>query len=68
MPDGGFDRGGATARARSTDLRGSMALVLAALRAPGVSRIDRVDLALRGYDDLQAKLAGLGVPIEVADE
>jgi UDP-N-acetylglucosamine 1-carboxyvinyltransferase len=56
------------ARARSTDLRGSMSLVIAALCAPGISRVDRVDLALRGYNDLEAKLASIGVPIEVVDE
>ncbi len=56
------------AHACSTDLRGSMSLVMAALCARGTSRVDRVDLALRGYNDLEAKLAGLGVPIEVVDE
>lgn len=56
------------AHARSTDLRGSMSLVMAALCAPGMSRVDRVDLALRGYNDLEAKLAGIGVPIEVVDD
>lgn len=56
------------AHACSTDLRGSMALVLAALCAPGRSQVDQVDLALRGYNDLQAKLASIGVPIEVVDE
>ncbi len=56
------------AHACSTDLRGSMSLVIAALCAPGHSRVDRVDLALRGYDDLETKLAGIGVPIEVGDE
>lgn len=78
-PDGSIEarpgrittRGGSPfrpARARSTDLRGSMALVMAALCAPGTSRIDQVDLALRGYDDLEGKLASVGVPIEVHDE
>lgn len=64
-------RGGASfraARACSTDLRGSMSLIMAALCAQGTSRVDRVDLALRGYNDLEAKLAILGVPIEVVDE
>lgn len=53
------------AKVRSTDLRGSMALVLAALCAPGISEVEEVELALRGYNDLEAKLAGLGVPIEI---
>ena len=42
-----------------------MALVLAALCAPGVSRVDDMDMALRGYDDLEGKLTNLGVQIEV---
>jgi UDP-N-acetylglucosamine 1-carboxyvinyltransferase len=63
--DGG--RGFRPAEVRSTDLRGSMALLLAALCAPGESRVERLDLALRGYDDLERKLAGIGVPIEVTD-
>jgi UDP-N-acetylglucosamine 1-carboxyvinyltransferase len=45
-----------------------MSLIMAALCARGTSRVDRVDLALRGYNDLEAKLAILGVPIEVVDE
>ena len=53
-----------SAIACSTDLRGSMALVMAALLAEGESRIDGVELALRGYNDLPGKLAGLGVKAE----
>lgn len=71
QPGSVVTRGGRSlhpAHARSTDLRGSMALVLAALCAPGVSRVDRVDLALRGYNELEAKLASLGAPIEVRDD
>lgn len=49
------------ANANSTDLRGSMAVVLAALLAEGESRIDNVGMALRGYNNLAKKLAGLGV-------
>lgn len=45
----------------STDLRGSMALVIAALLADGTSRVKDVDMALRGYNDLDMKLAQLGV-------
>lgn len=52
------------AHARSTDLRGSMALVMAALCAKGESQINGVELALRGYNDLPGKLAGLGVAAE----
>ncbi len=49
------------ANASSTDLRGSMALIMAALCAKGESRINGVELALRGYNDLPKKLAKLGV-------
>lgn len=64
--DGG--RGFRAARAQSTDLRGSMALVMAALCAPeGVSTIEDVHMALRGYDDLSGKLAKLGVQIKVGE-
>jgi UDP-N-acetylglucosamine 1-carboxyvinyltransferase len=49
---------------RSTDLRGSMALVMAAIHAEGESRVEGVELALRGYNDLPGKLAGLGVEAE----
>lgn len=46
---------------RSTDLRGSMALVLGALLAEGESRIERADMAMRGYNHLLATLTGLGI-------
>jgi UDP-N-acetylglucosamine 1-carboxyvinyltransferase len=45
----------------STDLRGSMALVIAGLLANGNSQIEKVHMALRGYDQMQEKLAGLGI-------
>ena len=53
------------AEANSTDLRGSMALIMAALAAQGTSRIHGADMALRGYNDLLGKLCNLGVCIEV---
>lgn len=49
----------------STDLRGSMALVMAAICADGVSTIDDVHMALRGYDRLRAKLRALGVEMDI---
>ncbi|MGB7408404.1 MAG: UDP-N-acetylglucosamine 1-carboxyvinyltransferase [Pontixanthobacter sp.] len=55
------------ATARSTDLRGSMALILAALCADGKSKVHDAEMALRGYNDLQGKLAKLGVTIEVVE-
>lgn len=53
------------ARANSTDLRGSMAVMLAALSAPGISRIDNVQMALRGYNGLAEKLRSVGAKLEV---
>ena len=45
----------------STDLRGSMALVLAAFCAEGQSHIRDVHMAMRGYNGLLAKLNTLGI-------
>ncbi len=53
------------AEANSTDLRGSMALVLAALLAKGTSKVHNVEMALRGYNNLKSKLQSLGISIEV---
>nr|WP_136250262.1 UDP-N-acetylglucosamine 1-carboxyvinyltransferase [Ningiella ruwaisensis] len=52
----------------STDLRGSMALVMAALCASGTSEVENVEMALRGYNNLQKKLSSIGVNITVVDE
>ncbi len=52
-----------SANAVSTDLRGSMALVMAALLAEGESTIENVEMALRGYNKLEEKLSKLGVVI-----
>lgn len=49
----------------STDLRGSMALVMAALCAEGTSVVEDFEMALRGYNNLEGKLAGLGINIEI---
>lgn len=49
------------AHADSTDLRGSMAQIMAAICAEGASQVNDVELALRGYNDLPEKLASLGV-------
>lgn len=53
------------ASVRSTDLRGSMTLLLAALCADGVSTITEFQMALRGYNNLQRKLQGLGISLEI---
>lgn len=51
----------------STDLRGSMALVMAAICADGESTVHDVQMALRGYNDLVGKLADLGVEVTVSE-
>lgn len=53
------------ATVNSTDLRGSMALVMAALCADGTSVVGDVQMALRGYNNLQGKMASLGVELEI---
>jgi len=50
-------------RVQSTDLRGSMALILAALLAEGKSEVINAEMALRGYNNLVDKLNGLGIEI-----
>lgn len=53
------------AKAFSTDLRGSMALVMAALLAEGESTIYNIEMALRGYNNLEQKLKDLSIQIEI---
>lgn len=50
--------------ALSTDLRGSMAQIMAALCADGPSQVDGVEMALRGYNRLPEKLQALGAKAE----
>ena len=54
------------ARVRGTDLRGSAALVVAALGAKGESRVSGVRHILRGYQDLDGDLRSLGASIQYA--
>lgn len=51
----------------STDLRGSMVMVLAALLAEGTSSVADVGMALRGYDNMLQKLHLLGIEAELVD-
>ncbi len=53
------------AHVNSTDLRGSMALVMAGLVAEGETVVSNVEMALRGYNKLETKLNSLGIHIEV---
>lgn len=56
-----------SAEVRSTDLRGSMALILAGLCADGTSIVHDAEMALRGYNDLLGKLETLGISITISD-
>jgi UDP-N-acetylglucosamine 1-carboxyvinyltransferase len=48
----------------ATDLRASVSLVLAGLAAQGQTVVNRVYHLDRGYEHLEAKLAGVGAQIE----
>jgi len=52
----------------STDLRGSMALAMAAICAEGTSQVNDIEMALRGYNDLPGRLADLGIICEWVNE
>jgi UDP-N-acetylglucosamine 1-carboxyvinyltransferase len=47
----------------ATDLRASASLVLAGLAAAGTTEVSRVYHLDRGYEAMEAKLAGLGARI-----
>ena len=53
------------AKTTSSDLRGGMACLLAALLAEGESEIYSAELILRGYEDLDKKLCSLGADIKI---
>ncbi len=53
------------AAATSTDLRGSMALALAAILADGESQIDKIYMALRGYDHMVEKLLAVNINVSI---
>jgi UDP-N-acetylglucosamine 1-carboxyvinyltransferase len=55
------------AEANSTDLRGSMVILMAALLAEGKSKIKNADMALRGYNDLLGKLSNIGIDCKLED-
>lgn len=52
----------------STDLRGSMTQVLAALIAEGESVVHNVEMALRGYNEMEEKLRSLGIDFVIVDD
>ena len=51
------------ANVQATDLRSAAALILAAMAAPGRSRILELHHLRRGYEDLLGRLASLGAEI-----
>lgn len=53
------------ASVRGTDLRGTAALVIAALSAQGVSQVHDLRYIRRGYDGLERDLAALGAEIRI---
>ncbi len=55
---------GNAATAESTDLRGSMAVIMAAMMTEGDSIINDAHMALRGYNDLLGKLEKVGINVE----
>ena len=52
------------ARVNAPDLRAGAALVIAGLAAEGVTVVDDIVYILRGYEDFDGKLRGLGAEIE----
>ena len=55
------------ARVTARDLRGGAALVLAGLKAQGLTQVDQASLVDRGYDHLERQLASLGARIRRID-
>lgn len=53
---------------KATDLRGGAALVIAALRADGESRIGEIHHIERGYDDIVGNLSALGADIKYSGD
>jgi len=52
----------------ATDLRAGACLVLAGLKAEGVTVIDNVEHILRGYENIISKLTNVGAEIELIEE
>jgi len=57
-------RGG---RMSSPDIRAGIALLIAAMSAKGISRIDNIEQIDRGYEDIEARLNALGASIKRND-
>lgn len=54
-------------RMTSPDIRAGIALLIAAMSAQGVSRIDNIAQIDRGYENIEARLNALGAHIERVD-
>ena len=52
-----------SADVQSTDLRGAAALIVAALSAKGITKISNLEYLIRGYENLDEKLNGMGAEI-----
>lgn len=55
------------ANVKATDLRGGAAMVLEALAAKGITRVDEIKYILRGYEDFDKKLRSLGAEISIKE-
>ena len=53
------------AKVKSTDLRGGAAMVLAGLKARGITEVTNIEYILRGYEGLETKLRKLGADINL---
>ena len=49
----------------ATDLRGGAAVVIAGLGAKGKTKVDNIEYILRGYENLDKKLAKIGADIKI---
>jgi UDP-N-acetylglucosamine 1-carboxyvinyltransferase len=56
------------AKVKSTDLRGGAAMVLAGLKAKGITEVTNIEYILRGYEGLETKLRKLGADINLVQE
>ena len=55
------------AKVKSTDLRGGACLVIAGLAAKGTTTVTNIEYILRGYENLDKKLNGLGAKITLKE-
>ena len=51
----------------ATDLRGGAAMIVVALYAKGITQIDNIHYILRGYENIEEKLKGIGANIKIEE-